>query len=219
VCLFQISDEWEKQEVYPVVWVTSKTAGVDGSVITFSWNGELSVACKSITIHSSTTTLAAVMDSVFITAAANPKERSNKAFILSYHNNAYHFMPDSTDVDDQTSIILKTDWNIPNFPQAKAGLCMDECFIGTVNLGPNLTYRLDTETEYGLLFGEYQQGERLNPEDIKNSLRFSLKDFDEHNEKRVILQSDNTFLPMKIGLKTMRFGTTGITGKIKKKAG
>ncbi|MDR1325955.1 MAG: hypothetical protein LBK00_07970 [Treponema sp.] len=203
VCLFQISDEWEKNEVYSVVWVSRSTTGVDGTVITFSWDGELSIACKSAVKHSSVKTLAALMESVFISVAADPKDRSKKAFMLSYNKDkdTYQFRRESTDLDDQTSVVLKTGWNIPRFPQAQAGLCMDECFIGMVNLGPNLTYHIDTETEYGLLFGTYRQGDLLKPEDIKNSLRFSLRDFNEHNEKRVILQSDNTFVPIENGLR------------------
>ncbi|MDR1072151.1 MAG: hypothetical protein LBL45_00535 [Treponema sp.] len=202
VCLFQISDEWEKNEVYPVVWVSRPTVGIDESVITFSWDGELSVACKSVVEHSSVKTLVALMESVLISATADPKDRSKKAFMLSYNKgeDAYQFKRESTDLDDQTSVVLKTDWNIPRFPQAQAGLCMDDCFIAMVNLGPNLTYRINTETEYGILFGAYRQGDRLNPDDIKNSLRFSLGDFNEHNEKTVVLQSDNSFLPIENGL-------------------
>jgi hypothetical protein len=73
---------------------------------------------------------------------------------------------------------------------------MDDCFIAIVNFGPNLTYHINTETEYGLLFGAYRQGDRLNSDDIKNSLWFSLGDFNEYNEKTVVLQSDNAFLPI-----------------------
>jgi hypothetical protein len=150
-------------------------------------------------------TLAAVMDSVFITAAVDPQDRSKKAFTLSHNGGAYRFRRDRTEIDDQTSVILKTGWNIPVFPQAIAGLCMDDCFIGMVDLGPNLTYKIDTETEYGILFGAYQQGDRLTPADIQNSLRFSLKDFDEHNEKTIVLQGDNTFLLIENGLRPGRF--------------
>jgi hypothetical protein len=195
VCLFQISDEWEKNEVYPVVWVSRPTVGVDGSVITFSWDGELSIACKSVLEYRSVKTLVALMESVFISVTVDPKDRSKKAFMLSYNKDkdAYQFKQESTDLGDRTSVVLKTDLNIPRFPQAQAGLCMDDCFIAMVNLGPNLTYRINTETEYGLLFGTYRQGDRLNTDDIKNSLRFSLGDFNEHNERTVVLQSDNTF--------------------------
>lgn len=204
VCLFQISGKWEENEVYPVIWVSRPlTGGVSDdseTAIIFSWNTELSVACKSTIKHSGMKTLSVVTDSVFITSAADPKDRKKKAFLLSYKENAYQFRRDDTDVDDQTSIILKTGWNIPGFPQAEAGLCMDECFIGMVRLGPNLTYKIDAETEYGLLFGRYRQGDRINPADIKNSPRFSLKDFDEHNEKTVVLQRDNTFLFVENGL-------------------
>jgi hypothetical protein len=206
VCLFQISGEWEKNEVYPVVWVSRPTTGGAESIITFSWDGELSVACKSTVKHSSVRTLAVLMESVFINAIADPKDRNKKAFMLSYNKDkdAYQFRRESTDLDDRTSVVLKTDWNISRFPQAQAGLCMDECFIGMVNLSPNLTYRIDTETEYGLLFGAYRKGDQLNPDDIKNSLRFSLKDFNERNEKIVVLQSDNAFLPIENGLRPNR---------------
>jgi hypothetical protein len=200
ICLFQISDEWEQQEVYPVIWVSRPiTSGFNGATVTFSWNSELSVGCKSIFKHSSAKTLVAVRDSVFITAAADPKDRGKKAFLLSHKNGAYQFQKDNTEVDDARSIILKTDWNIPNFPQAEAGLCVDESFICLVQLGPNLTYRIDTERDYGLLFGTYHEGDRINPADIKNSLRFSLQDFNEYHEKTLILQSDNTFLPIESG--------------------
>jgi hypothetical protein len=145
------------------------------------------------------------MDSVFITAAVDPQDRSRKAVTLSHNGGAYRFRRDNTEIDDQTSVILKTGWNIPVFPQAQAGLCMDGCFIGMVNLGPNLTYKIDTETEYGILFGPYQQGDRLTPADIQNSLRFSLNDFDEHNEKIIILQSGNTFLLAESGLRPGRY--------------
>jgi hypothetical protein len=200
--LFQISDEWEKNEVYPVVWVSRPTVGAEESVITFSWTGKLSVACRSAAKHSSEKIVPVVMDSVFISAEADPKERSKKAFLLSYNKDrvAYRLRQANTDLDDQTSLVLRTDWNIPLLSQAEAGLCVDDCFVGMVNLGPNLTYHIDTETEYGLLFGAYRQGDRLSPEDIKNSLRFSLKDFDEHNEKRFVLRNDNTFVPVDAGL-------------------
>ena len=205
ICLFQISDQWEKQEVYPVIWVSRPITGeFNGAAVTFSWNSELSVGCKSIFQHSGAKTLVAVRDSVFITAAADSKNRSKKAFLISYKNGAYQFGQDTTEVDDTRSIILKTDWNIPYFPQAEAGLCMDECFICTVRLGPNLTFHIDTETDYGLLFGTYQEGDRINPVDIKNSLRFSLQDFDEYNKKTVILQGDNTFLPIENGVRPSR---------------
>jgi hypothetical protein len=206
VCLFQISDEWEKNEVYPVVWVSRSTTGVDESAITFSWDGELSVACNSTVKHRSVKTLVALMESIFISATADPKDRGKKAFMLSYNKDkdAYQFKRESTDLDDRTSVVLKTAWNIPRFPQAQAGLCMDDCFIAMVNLGPNLTYRINTETEYGLLFGAYRQGDRLTPEDIKNSLRFSLRDFNERNEKKITLQSDNTFAPTENGLRPRR---------------
>jgi hypothetical protein len=197
ICLFQTSGDWETQEVYPVVWVSHPTSGDGESVITFSWAGKLSLACISSVEHTSAKPLVAVMESVFITATVNPKDRSKKAAVLSLKNGSYQFRPDETEIDDQKSVVLKTDWNIPNVPHAKAGLCMDDCFIGMVNLGPNLTYKINTETEYGLLFGAYKQGDRLKPSDIENSLRFSSKDFDEQNKKAFILQSDNVFLPIK----------------------
>ncbi|MDR0689087.1 MAG: hypothetical protein LBG08_02305 [Spirochaetaceae bacterium] len=195
ICLFQISDDWENHEVYPVVWVSHPTKGYDNSVIILGWTGELSIACKSTVEYNSAKILAGVTDSVFITAAVDPKDRRKKAVTLSHQDGAYRFRRDSPEIDDQTSVVLKTDWNIPVLPQAAAGLCMDECFIGMVNLGPDLTYQIDTQTEYGLLFGAYQQGDRLTPADIQNSLHFSLKDFNEYNEKTFVLQEDNTFSP------------------------
>jgi hypothetical protein len=58
---------------------------VNGSVITFSWDSDMSVACKSVVEHSSVKTLVALMESVFISATVGPKNRSKKAFMLSYN--------------------------------------------------------------------------------------------------------------------------------------
>ncbi|MDR0410385.1 MAG: hypothetical protein LBH75_00205, partial [Treponema sp.] len=118
ICLFQISDEWEKNEVHPVVWVSRPTVGAEGSVVSFGWTGKLSVACRSATRRSSEKTLPVVMDSVFIAMAADPKERGKKAFLLSYNKgrSAYQLMQESADLDDRTSVVLRTDWNFPLFP-------------------------------------------------------------------------------------------------------
>jgi hypothetical protein len=195
ICLFQINDEWETNRVYPVVWVSRPIAGNgNGTKVTFSWNGDLTVACKTITTHSSTEILVKVTDSVFISAEADPKRRDKKSFMLSYRDSQYQFSQEIPDIDDKKTIILNTEWNIPGLSTAAAGLCVDECFICRVDkLSPNLTYRINTETEYGLLFGSYKEGDRLTASDIEKGFRFSLQDFDERNTKTVILQSDNTF--------------------------
>jgi hypothetical protein len=194
--LFQISDDWERNDVYPVVWISRAIAenGNRTSVI-FEWEALLTVACNTTTRHSSVKPLPVATDSVFTEARADPQDRHKKAFMLSYRDSRYQFSEDTPDIDDKKTIILKTDWNVPSASSVSVGVCVDECFICLVKAGPNLAYRINTETEYGLLFGSYREGALLTAEDIKKSLRFSARDFNTRNELTFILRDDNTFTP------------------------
>jgi hypothetical protein len=193
ICLFQVSPEWEKNNAYPVVWVSRTVKNNPGARITFTWKPELSLGFGKTTGHSGAKVLMNLTDSVFIQREVNPGDRNKQAAMLSYDAGGYRFSPDEPDAEDRHTVILKTGPDIPSGSNVTLGLCMDGSFICRVLPAPNMTYRIDTQTKYGLVFGPYNEGQRLDIENLKNVLYFSAKDFEAPGGKTVTLRWDNIF--------------------------
>jgi hypothetical protein len=176
VCLFQFSEKWKDEGVVPVAWMCQRSS--PGSEIAFNWTNELGCACK-ITVEHRSLRSAASSSSVFIHQPADARNNGKKRFTLEYEPpddiklTADAPLPEE---DGAPAIRLRTGLILPS-GDITAGLSIQKSFICRIKarIQPNYnSYVFDTDMKFGLLAGNYRDGDPLDESVIKDVQLFDM---------------------------------------------
>ncbi|MDR3333948.1 MAG: hypothetical protein LBT13_03530 [Treponema sp.] len=185
VCIFQRSNMWT-DSLIPVVWYCTPIE--KGHIVSLHWKKHYSVYC----CREETNEQQDIFSKDVITLDADPTHSQNNTFTLSYSSEIYHLdTPElKKEVDDKT-IFLTTDTSIPPGRKVYAGFCVSGNPVCMLQVSPNIPYQFNTELQYGILAGTFEQGTPLNNSDIERSYSFTLsKDIP---SKAFILRENNTW--------------------------
>ena len=160
-CLIQ-SFAKTNESSFLVAWITRKCH--PGTTITYRWKPDWNMVWCQTEILSPTAEFSALQ-----VVEADPDNPEKNHITLTRQDGAYRFVPDERQASTGTFCIT-ADCSIPNH-QVSIGIGMAGFPSILIQAGPNRSYSLDSHIDYWACFGDYEQGQILDPNILKQAFR------------------------------------------------